>query len=220
MCPHHTAFSLDLHDARMPCPRHHTDHGETMSETFYVVDGSRAIDKISKTKRKQQMHELQDMGEELVELSKDALNKIPMSEDLLEAIREYKRLNSHEARRRQMQFIGKIMRKEDTAPIREKLEQLRGSSTAATALLHRIERYRTEMIAKDEAITRFLSDFPHAPVQELRTLVRNTRKEAEQAKPPKSFRELFQLIKSVLEHNASEDEDEALLESDDEANEE
>lgn len=197
-----------------------TQHGETMSETFYVVDGSRSDERISKTKRKQQMHELQAIGEELVELSKDALNKIPMSEDLLEAIREYKRLNAHEARRRQMQFIGKIMRKEDPAPIREKLDQLKGSSTAATALLHRIERYRTEMIAKDEAITRFLADFPHASVQELRTLVRNTRKETEQAKPPKSFRELFQFIKSVLEHNATEDEDEALLELNDEADDE
>ncbi len=182
-----------------------------MAETFYVVDGSRAADKISKTKRKQQMHELQDIGEELVELSKDALSKIPMSEDLLDAIKEYKRLNSHEARRRQMQFIGKIMRKEDTAPIREKLEQIRDSSTAATALLHRIERYRNDMIAKDEAITQFLADYPNASVQELRTLVRNTRKEAELSKPPKSFRELFQLIKATMEqhtHDAQDDADE------------
>lgn len=189
-------------------------YGESMSETFYVVDGTRAVDKISKTKRKQQMHELQDIGEELVELSKEALSKIPMSEDLLDAIKEYKRLNAHEARRRQMQFIGKIMRKEDTAPIREKLEQIRGSSTAATALLHRIERYRTAMIDKDEAITQFLSDFPHASVQELRTLVRNTRKEAEQAKPPKSFRELFQFIKAVLEHNPDETDEDITPEAD------
>ena len=189
-------------------------YGESMSETFYVVDGTRAVDKISKTKRKQQMHELQDIGEELVELSKEALSKIPMSEDLLDAIKEYKRLNAHEARRRQMQFIGKIMRKEDTAPIREKLEQIRGSSTAATALLHRIERYRSAMIDKDEAITQFLSDFPHASVQELRTLVRNTRKEAEQAKPPKSFRELFQFIKAVLEHNPDESDEDITPEAD------
>ena len=190
------------------------NNGESMSETFYVVDGTRAVDKISKTKRKQQMHELQDIGEELVELSKEALSKIPMSEDLLDAIKEYKRLNAHEARRRQMQFIGKIMRKEDTAPIREKLEQIRGSSTAATALLHRIERYRSAMIDKDEAITQFLSDFPHASVQELRTLVRNTRKEAEQAKPPKSFRELFQFIKAVLEHNPDETDEDITPEAD------
>ena len=211
MCPHHTAFMPYLHDSVCRAPLH---YGESMSETFYVVDGTRAVDKISKTKRKQQMHELQDIGEELVELSKEALSKIPMSEDLLDAIKEYKRLNAHEARRRQMQFIGKIMRKEDTAPIREKLEQIRGSSTAATALLHRIERYRSAMIDKDEAITQFLSDFPHASVQELRTLVRNTRKEAEQAKPPKSFRELFQFIKAVLEHNPDETDEDITPEAD------
>ena len=211
MRPHHTAFVPHLHDDRMSRALH---YGESMSETFYVVDGTRAVDKISKTKRKQQMHELQDIGEELVELSKEALSKIPMSEDLLDAIKEYKRLNAHEARRRQMQFIGKIMRKEDTGPIREKLEQIRGSSTAATALLHRIERYRSAMIDKDEAITQFLSDFPHASVQELRTLVRNTRKEAEQAKPPKSFRELFQFIKAVLEHNPDETDEDITPEAD------
>ena len=211
MCPHHTAFMPYLHDSVCRAP---FLYGEIMSETFYVVDGTRAVDKISKTKRKQQMHELQDIGEELVELSKEALSKIPMSEDLLDAIKEYKRLNAHEARRRQMQFIGKIMRKEDTAPIREKLEQIRGSSTAATALLHRIERYRSAMIAKDEAITQFLSDFPHASVQELRTLVRNTRKETEQAKPPKSFRELFQFIKAVLEHNPDETDEDITPEAD------
>ena len=195
-----------MHDATRAVAHNHGEYN--MAETYYVVDGTRAADKISKTKRKQQMHELQDIGEELVELSKDALNKIPMSEDLLDAIKEYKRLNSHEARRRQMQFIGKIMRKEDTAPIREKLEQIRGSSTAATALLHRIERYRNDMIAKDEVITQFLADYPHASAQELRTLVRNARKEAEQAKPPKAFREIFQFIKSALEANASETDDE------------
>ena len=195
MCPHHTAFMPYLHDSVCRAP---FLYGEIMSETFYVVDGTRAVDKISKTKRKQQMHELQDIGEELVELSKEALSKIPMSEDLLDAIKEYKRLNAHEARRRQMQFIGKIMRKEDTAPIREKLEQIRGSSTAATALLHRIERYRSAMIDKDEAITQFLSDFPHASVQELRTLVRNTRKEQELNKPPKNFRALFQELKTIM----------------------
>ncbi len=181
-----------------------------MSETIYKIDGSReadSVDKISKTKRKQQMHDLQELGEELVELSKDALSKTPMSEDLFEAIKEYKRLPSHGARRRQIQLIGKIMRNEDTAPIIEKLKQLKGSSTAATALLHRIERYRTEMIANDEVITQFLSQFPSVDAQPLRAMVRNARKEAEQAKPPKAYRELFQLIKTALESPTTDNDD-------------
>lgn len=181
-----------------------------MAETIYKIDGSRetdGVDKISKTKRKQQMLELQDLGEELVALSKDALKKTPMSDELREAIKEYQRIPTHGAHRRQMQYIGKIMRNEDTAPIIEKLKQLKGSSTAATALLHRIERYRTEMIAKDEAITQFLSDFPAVDAQPLRALVRNARKEAEQAKPPKAYRELFQLIKTALETPVDDDDD-------------
>lgn len=180
-----------------------------MAETIYKIDGSRetdGVDKISKTKRKQQMLELQDLGEELVALSKDALKKTPMSDELREAIKEYQRIPTHGAHRRQMQYIGKIMRNEDTAPIIEKLKQLKGSSTAATALLHRIERYRTEMIAKDEAITQFLSDFPAVEAQPLRALVRNARKEAEQVKPPKAYRELFQLIKTALETPVDDDD--------------
>ena len=180
-----------------------------MAETIYKIDGSRetdGVDKISKTKRKQQMLELQDLGEELVALSKDALKKTPMSDELREAIKEYQRIPTHGAHRRQLRFIGKIMRSEDTAPIIEKLKQLKGSSTAATALLHRIERYRNEMIAKDEAITQFLSGFPNVDAQPLRALVRNARKEAEQSKPPKAYRELFQLIKSALEPSVNQDE--------------
>ena len=181
-----------------------------MAETIYKIDGSRetdGVDKISKTKRKQQMLELQDLGEELVALSKDALKKTPMSDELREAIKEYQRIPTHGAHRRQMQYIGKIMRSEDTAPIIEKLKQLKGSSTAATALLHRIERYRNEMIAKDEAITQFLSGFPNVDAQPLRALVRNARKEAEQSKPPKAYRELFQLIKTALETPVDDDDD-------------
>ena len=180
-----------------------------MAETIYKIDGSRetdGVDKISKTKRKQQMLELQDLGEELVALSKDALKKTPMSDELREAIKEYQRIPTHGAHRRQMQYIGKIMRNEDTAPIVEKLKQLKGSSTAATALLHRIERYRTEMIANDAAITQFLADFPAVDAQPLRALVRNARKEAEQVKPPKAYRELFQLIKTALETPVDDDD--------------
>ena len=180
-----------------------------MAETIYKIDGSRetdGVDKISKTKRKQQMLELQDLGEELVALSKDALKKTPMSDELREAIKEYQRIPTHGAHRRQMQYIGKIMRNEDTAPIIEKLKQLKGSSTAATALLHRIERYRTEMIANDAAITQFLADFPAVDAQPLRALVRNARKGAEQVKPPKAYRELFQLIKTALETPVDDDD--------------
>ncbi len=180
-----------------------------MTETYYNKDGSREIpERLSKTAIKQEMLALQDLGEVLTELSKDQLAQVPMSDNLREAVKEYNRLNSHGARRRQMQYIGKVMRNEDTAPIQSKIDQFKGVSTAATALLHRIERIRNELIASDNGITKFLNDHPHADVQAIRNLVRNTRKETEAGKPPKSYRELFQMIKSVLENQYAGDDDE------------
>ncbi|GHA68959.1 UPF0307 protein [Formosimonas limnophila] len=163
-------------------------------------------EQISKTARKRQMNELQDLGGILVDLSKERLAQIPMSEDLRDAIKEYKRLSANEARRRQMQYIGKIMRNEEIGPIQEKIDQFQGSSAAETAKLHLIERLRNQLIEKDDAITMFLEKYPHADVQQIRTLVRNTRKEFELKKPPKSFRELFQAIKLVLENQIVSDD--------------
>ncbi|TDR32846.1 ribosome biogenesis factor YjgA [Hydromonas duriensis] len=173
-----------------------------MTETHYIVDGSRERDGISKTARKAEMLALQKIGEALTDLSKDQLAQVPMSDKLREAIKEYKRLNSHGACRRQMQYIGKVMRDEDVEPIQAKLDQFNGVNAEATAKLHRIERLRLQIIEKNEALTRFFSDYPHADVQHIRALVRNARKEAELQKPPKSFRELFQVIKEVLEGKA------------------
>ena len=165
------------------------------------------LERPSKTQRKQAMAELQALGEALVDLPADRLKKVALPDELRTAVLEAQRMpRQDEAKRRQMQYIGKIMRNEDTAPIIEKLKQLKGSSTAATALLHRIERYRTEMIANDAAITQFLADFPAVDAQPLRALVRNARKEAEQVKPPKAYRELFQLIKTALETPVDDDD--------------
>ncbi len=162
---------------------------------------------LSKTAIKQQMHELQAIGKSLVELSKDRLTQVPMSDDLREAVKEFKRLTANEARRRQLQYIGKIMRNEEVEPIQEKLNQFLGSSAVETAKLHLIERLRNQLLEKDEAITTFLERYPNSDVQLLRTLVRNARKEHEQSKPPKSYRELFQLIKSSLEAHDDEDDE-------------
>ena len=176
----------------------------TMTETYYQVAGSRERDdNISKTARKEEMTALQKLGQELTELSKDQLVQVPMSDKLRDAIKEYKRLTSHGACRRQMQYIGKIMRGEDEEPIRAKLDQFNGVNAEATAKLHRIERTRLQLIEKDEAVTRFFNEYPNADVQHIRALVRNARKEHEQAKPPKSFRELFQVIKEVIEGKAT-----------------
>jgi ribosome-associated protein len=179
-----------------------------MTEIYYQKGKGEPLndEQISKTERKRQMTALQDLGEVLADLSKERLAQVPMSEYLRDAIKEYKRLSANEARRRQMQYIGKIMRGEDIEPIQEKIKQFHGSSAAETAKLHLIERLRNQLIEKDDAITMFLEKYPHADVQQIRTLVRNTRKEFELKKPPKSFRELFQAIKLVLENQIVNDD--------------
>lgn len=175
-----------------------TEEFETI--TKYKIDGSRAREnEVSKTELKREVAAVKDLGEELTLLSKDQLAQVPMSDKLEAAIKEYKRLNAHGALRRQMQFIGKIMRTEDIEPIKLKLDTFNGVSAEATAKLHRIERLRLQLIENDDILTKFSTDYPHADVQSIRTLVRNTRKEAETGKPPKAFRELFQAIRDVLE---------------------
>lgn len=91
------------------------------------------------------------------------------------------------------------MRDTDPAPIEAYLAKLRGDNAAHNAFLQRVEQARTRLLADDGAITQFMADFPQADAGKLRTLIRNTKKEQEQNKPPKNFRALFQEIKAVME---------------------
>ncbi|MGN6745057.1 MULTISPECIES: ribosome biogenesis factor YjgA [unclassified Neisseria] len=163
---------------------------------------------VSKTQMKKQMNDLQALGMELTKLSSDTLKKIGLDEDLFEAIATYKKITSNSALKRQAQFIGRLMRDTDPAPIEAYLAKLRGDNAAHNAFLQRVEQARTRLLADDGAITQFMADFPQADAGKLRTLIRNTKKEQEQNKPPKNFRALFQEIKAVMEagqSNASEE---------------
>nr|WP_272939530.1 ribosome biogenesis factor YjgA [Cupriavidus necator] len=156
----------------------------------------------SKSQRKRDMTALQDLGAELEALAKDRLARVPMPEALADAIHQARRINSHEGKRRQMQFVGKIMRgleDEEVEVIRQALEGFKGTSKAETARMHLIERWRELLLADDAALTRFLAEHPGIDVQALRNTIRNARKEKEQSKPPRYFRELFQAIKTALD---------------------
>ncbi|WP_316150873.1 MULTISPECIES: ribosome biogenesis factor YjgA [Cupriavidus] len=156
----------------------------------------------SKSQRKRDMTALQDLGAELEALAKDRLARVPMPEALADAIHQARRINSHEGKRRQMQFVGKIMRgleDEEVEVIRQALEGFKGTSKAETARMHLIERWRELLLADDAALTRFLAEHPGIDVQALRNTIRNARKEKEQGKPPRYFRELFQAIKTALD---------------------
>lgn len=159
---------------------------------------------VSKTQMKKQMNDLQALGMELTKLSSDTLKKIGLDEDLFEAIATYKKITSNSALKRQAQFIGRLMRDTDPAPIEAYLAKLRGDNAAHNAFLQRVEQARTRLLADDGAITQFMADFPQADASKLRTLIRNTKKEQEQNKPPKNFRALFQEIKAVMEAGQSD----------------
>jgi len=152
---------------------------------------------VSKTRKKREMHELQALGAALAELSESQLKEMRLGEDLLEALLEAKRIRSHEAKRRQMQYIGRLMREVDPAPIRSRLAELEGSSAQATARHRRLETWRERLLDDDEALTAFAAEHPGADLQALRTLIRNARKEQKESKPPRAYRELFRVLKEI-----------------------
>jgi len=162
-----------------------------------VMQEHSALPPVSKTKRKQQMHELQALGVALVELPETQLHEIEIPQALREAVLEAKRIKSHEAKRRQLQYIGRLMRELDPAAIRARLDAIEGSSAEATARHRRLEALRERLINDDAALTDFIAAHPGADLQTLRTLIRNTRKEQKEGKPPRAYRELFRLLKSL-----------------------
>ena|SRR3989338_1289096 len=155
-------------------------------------------EEISKTRRKQLMHDLQGIGEALVELPKDKLQQLDLSENLRDAVLEARRITAHGGRRRQLQYIGKLMRSIDVAPIQAKLDQWNGQHAEQTALMHRLENWRQRLIDDDAALSEFLALHPGFDMQHLRTLIRNSRKEQQLGKPPKSSRELFRTLREGL----------------------
>ena len=152
----------------------------------------------SKTQRKQQMEELQTLGEELVALSLDRIKRIDIPDDLRDAVREAQRMTRHdEAKRRQMQYIGKLMRGVEVEPIRAALALVRGESAGETAKLHRLERLRSELLADEKVAGEIAELYPAVDLQHLRSLRRAALKEQLNNKPPRSYRAIFQLLKAL-----------------------
>ena len=157
---------------------------------------------ISKTRRKKEMRELQDVGAALVGLSRDQLARIDMPESLREAVTACQAITKHEARRRQMQWIGKLMRHVDAAPIAEQLAALEAPSKKQTALFHVAEKWRDELVADPGAMARFEREFPHADNHRVRALLEATRAERAAHRAPKHLRELFHAINTTIQDHA------------------
>ncbi|MGL5633123.1 MAG: ribosome biogenesis factor YjgA [Azovibrio sp.] len=151
----------------------------------------------SKTQVKQAMLELQELGESLVALSKDQLKRMGLDEDILEATLAYQRFTKFEAKRRQLQYIGKLMRNIDPEPIRQALAAIRGESSEEIAKLHRLERLRTRLLENEAVANEIAQTYPQAELTRIRQLRRAILKEQAENKPPKNFRELFQYLKEL-----------------------
>lgn len=164
-----------------------------MHEEDFTEDTGRP----SKTKQKEAMHELRDLGAELVELSIGQLKRINLPENIFEVVRECQKITAHGARRRQIQYLGKLMRGVDDEPIRAGLAMLRGESSAETARLHRLERFRTRLLEDEAVIAEIAAQWPTVDQQQLRQLRRNALKEKEANKPPKNFRAIFQILQEL-----------------------
>ena len=152
----------------------------------------------SKTRLKQASHELQDLGEAVVTLPDDRLAGLAISETLLDAIRQFRKTRTHEGRRRQMQYIGKLMRNNDVEPIRQAVTDMQLGRAKDSLALHQAERWRTELLADDAAVTRWSGEHPQADLQQLRNLIRAARKDAAlvpEKRSGRAYRELFQFIR-------------------------
>jgi len=143
------------------------------------------------------MHELQALGVALVELPESQLAAMQIADQLREAVLEAKRIKSHEGKRRQLQYIGRLMRDVDPAPLRAQLDALTGHSAQEAARHRRLEALREKLLADDEALTAYVSQHADADLQALRTLIRNARREQKEARPPRAFRELFRVLKAL-----------------------
>jgi ribosome-associated protein len=167
---------------------------------FQSSEFEQEYDRPSKSELKRQSNELQKLGEQLIAEPRDRVKRVPMPENVRDAILMCQTITNHEGRRRQLQYVGKMMRtldEEEVAAIQRTIDSWKGASKAETAALHALERRREKLLADDKALTTLLTEHPELDGQHLRTLIRNARKEQAENKPPKAYREIFQILKDV-----------------------
>ena len=196
---------------------------------LFVVEGSaldleykrelKGTDEPTRTDLKKESDALQKLGEDLLNMRAELMIKLELPDRLVEGVAEAKRITNFEGKRRQMQFIGKLMRKLDPAKwdqIRAALEEQHMPSVQETMVLHQAEQWRDRLIADDDAVGQWLNLSPDTDSQQLRALVRQARKDAKPEKPGeairhgRSYREIFQLVReSLLAHQEASKQDAA-----------
>ncbi|HXZ54139.1 MAG TPA: ribosome biogenesis factor YjgA [Burkholderiales bacterium] len=161
-------------------------------------------EKPSKTQRKREMHELQALGARLAELNPEQLAAVPLPDGLRDALADLRRMTKHEARRRQMQYIGRLMRSVEPGPIREKLKVWDGVSAEHTARQHRVERWRDRLLEDESAVDELVRAHPWIDARHLRALARRAREERAAGSPPRAYRELFRALREIVAGSARE----------------
>jgi ribosome-associated protein len=157
-----------------------------------------AADRPSKSRRKSDALALQALGAQLVGLHRTQLDQLPLPETLRDAIDAARHIRGHEGRRRQLQYIGKLMRNVDAAPIRARIDGWQSVAVEETARLHLLERWRERLLADPAALSELADTCPGADMQQVRTLIRNVERERSQNRPPRSYRALFQLLRDIM----------------------
>jgi ribosome-associated protein len=164
----------------------------------------------SKSMLKRQMTALQKIGQTLADMPFDKLKRSPASEDLLAAIREYQRIRSHEGRRRQLQYIGKVMRNENGDLLAQWIAGESLDQRLEVTRMHAAEAWRDRLLEEPALLAEFIHNYPAAQGTDLHTLIRNARAEKDKNKPPKSARELYKLIKGWVSVQSGQSDVDAL----------
>jgi ribosome-associated protein len=188
----------------------------------FVADGSELDVELkaefdgSRSKAKAESDALQKLGIQLLDLPESRLKKLDLPEKLFDAIQEAKRISNFEGKRRQMQYIGKLMRKVDPEPIQIAVTAAKKGSATETLMLHRAEKWRDDLIALDGSFEQWMREYPDTDTQHLRSLIRQAKKAivpdagtGEGQRQAKVYREIFQMVKTAMQAKAGEDVDDS-----------
>lgn len=153
---------------------------------------------VSKSQRKRDAQAVRDLASELIEMGDAQLRRVPLDDDVRRAVQDTKRIHSHAARKRQLQYLAKLLRREDVEPIVEAIENFRAEARQLTARHHRAENWRDRLLDRgDEALSELIAARPDIDPQPIRQLVRNGVREREAEQPPAAARALFRLLRDL-----------------------
>jgi ribosome-associated protein len=155
-------------------------------------------EEISKTQLKKQSKDITSFGQAITLLNRNQLEQLNLPSDINNAIEDYKKIKSLSAKKRQLLFIGRLLRSTDLHEAFIQYEAIKNHSQLANQQFHLVEQWRDKLIQSPDAITEFINQFPKTDVQQLRSLIKNSINEIEKNKPLKSSRSLFKIIQSIL----------------------